>query len=310
EAASFGQPISEYDPASKGQLDFKDLAQEVIKSEKTQQRRDLVSSLANQLTSISTSANELLKSEKIQKQTTEIQEIKPEYEQKPPQPEPVEVVSQLAEATETVPIQTFSEPPEPMETPSEQEQVESTPAEPIPMEEPLQEPDITQPENMEPEPVEPEQQEPEQEQVESNPDEPIPTKEEPAPDISQPEQIQPGPVETEEAEQESELPTIESTNSKISDYYGVNQINEAVIFVSLYPRASLVQVAGDFNNWQPSEMSMEKVGESGIWQTKMNLSPGKYQYRLVIDGHWQQDPYNENSILNPYGEFNSVLEVT
>jgi chromosome partitioning protein len=312
EAASFGQPISEYDPASKGQLDFKDLAQEVIKSEKTQQRRDLVSSLANQLTSISSSANELLKSEKIQKQTTEIQEIKPEYEQKAPQPETVEVVSQLAEATETVPIQTFSEPPEPIETPEEQEQVESNPAEPIPIEDPVPEPDITQPENMQPEPIEQEQQEPEQEQEESTPDEPIPTKEEPVPDISQPEQIQPEPMEPEqqETEQEMELPTIESTNSKISDYYGVNQINEAVIFVSLYPRANLVQIAGDFNNWQPSEMPMEKVGESGIWQTKMNLSPGKYQYRLVVDGHWQQDPYNDNSILNPYGEFNSVLEVS
>ncbi|MHC4152031.1 MAG: glycogen-binding domain-containing protein, partial [Planctomycetota bacterium] len=69
------------------------------------------------------------------------------------------------------------------------------------------------------------------------------------------------------------------------------------------------QIAGDFNNWQPIEANMEKVGESGVWQTKINLPPGKYQYRLVVDGHWLPDPYNENSILNPYGEYNSVLEV-
>jgi hypothetical protein len=28
-----------------------------------------------------------------------------------------------------------------------------------------------------------------------------------------------------------------------------------------------------------------------------------------VDGHWQQDPYNENTEMNPYGEYNSVLEV-
>jgi hypothetical protein len=30
---------------------------------------------------------------------------------------------------------------------------------------------------------------------------------------------------------------------------------------------------------------------------------------LVVDGRWQQDPYNERSELNPYGEYNSILEV-
>jgi hypothetical protein len=28
-----------------------------------------------------------------------------------------------------------------------------------------------------------------------------------------------------------------------------------------------------------------------------------------VDGQWQQDPYNERSELNPYGEYNSILEV-
>ena len=41
EAASFGQPIGEYDPASKGQLDFQALAEEIIGPEVKQQRHDL-----------------------------------------------------------------------------------------------------------------------------------------------------------------------------------------------------------------------------------------------------------------------------
>jgi len=99
------------------------------------------------------------------------------------------------------------------------------------------------------------------------------------------------------------------TEAKLSDYYGVNQVKDAIVFVTLYPRASSVQVAGDFNNWQPTKTPMQKVGESGVWQTEIKLPRGKYRYRLVVDGQWQQDPYNELTELNPFGDFNSILEV-
>ena len=39
------------------------------------------------------------------------------------------------------------------------------------------------------------------------------------------------------------------------------------------------------------------------------LPPGRYRYRLVVDGQWQQDPYNETSELNPFGGYNSIVEV-
>jgi len=107
----------------------------------------------------------------------------------------------------------------------------------------------------------------------------------------------------------AEQPKPADTDAKLSDYYGVSQINDAVAFVTLYPRAESVQVAGDFNNWQPTKTPMEKVGESGVWQTKIKLPAGTYRYRLVVDGQWQQDPYNERTELNPFGGHNSVLEV-
>lgn len=100
-----------------------------------------------------------------------------------------------------------------------------------------------------------------------------------------------------------------STEEKLSDYYGVSQISDAVVFVTLYPRANKVQIAGDFNNWQPEKTEMQKVGDSGIWQMKLCLPPGKHQYRLVVDGQWQQDPYNEHTESNPFGGFNSIIEV-
>ncbi|MHC4216760.1 MAG: AAA family ATPase, partial [Planctomycetota bacterium] len=109
-----------------------------------------------------------------------------------------------------------------------------------------------------------------------------------------------------------EPPTEQETvdiDTKLADYYGVSQNNEAVVFVTLYPRANVVQVAGDFNNWQPGETPLKKVGDDGVWQTELKLSAGRYRYRLVVDGQWQQDPYNEWTEMNPYGDLNSVIEV-
>ena len=98
-------------------------------------------------------------------------------------------------------------------------------------------------------------------------------------------------------------------DTKIAEVYGVRQVSDAVVFASLYPRAESVQVAGDFNNWVPQQTPLQKVGENGLWQIKLPLSAGKYRYRLVVDGQWQQDPYNESTEMNPYGEMNSILEV-
>ena len=184
EAASFGQPITEYDPSSKGQADFRALAEEVISAEARPPQRAAVESLSEQLKAISSTAEELLQ-------------------------------------TANQPIKT---------------------------------------------------------------------------------------IETEKPKM-PEMPKMPDTDARLSDYYGVTQLNDAVVFVTLYPRADNVQIAGDFNNWQPEKSPMQKVGQSGVWQTELKLPAGKYRYRLVVDGQWQQDPYNETTETNPFGGYNSVLEV-
>ena len=116
-------------------------------------------------------------------------------------------------------------------------------------------------------------------------------------------------VETDDVAETCEVAEINNIEKKIADFYGVQQIEEAVVLSSLYPRAGTVQIAGDFNNWQPEGNCFEKVGENGAWQIKLPLQAGRYRYRLVVDGQWQQDPYNETTEMNPFGEMNSVLEV-
>jgi chromosome partitioning protein len=201
EAASFGQPINEYDPASKGQKDFQSLAEEIIGAEVGLQSREIVNSLAEQLELISSSAADLLEA------------TKPTSEEFPRGPQESSIKATSVELSSNAQRQA---------------------------DEPQASVDI---------------------------------------------------------------------DAKLSDYYGVNQIEDALVFVTLYPRAQSVNLAGDFNNWEPEKTPMQRVGHSGVWQSKLKLPEGTYRYRLVVDGQWQQDPYNESTELNPFGEFNSVAEV-
>jgi hypothetical protein len=101
---------------------------------------------------------------------------------------------------------------------------------------------------------------------------------------------------------------VKNIDSKLNDFYGVRQFDKSIKFITLYPRAKAVQIAGDFNNWKPQHTIM-KASNDGKWELAMELAPGKYRYRMVVDGQWQQDPYNGNVEVNPYGEYNSILEV-
>jgi len=89
---------------------------------------------------------------------------------------------------------------------------------------------------------------------------------------------------------------------------GPCQVGDSVIFVASYPKANVIQIAGDFNNWQPGKTPMTKAGD-GTWQARVPLVKGTYRYRLVVDGKWQHDPHNESTEVNPYGELNSVIRV-
>lgn len=75
------------------------------------------------------------------------------------------------------------------------------------------------------------------------------------------------------------------------------------------PEAQEVYVAGDFNNWQLDTASrMER--HNGYWEKQLKLGAGKYHYRFVIDGKWISDTANPQQEVNPYGEMDSILDVT
>ncbi len=58
--------------------------------------------------------------------------------------------------------------------------------------------------------------------------------------------------------------------------------------------ASRVYVAGNFNAWNPAELSMEKTASG--WKLPYVLAPGMYEYKFIVDGNWITDPNNPHSI--------------
>lgn len=70
-----------------------------------------------------------------------------------------------------------------------------------------------------------------------------------------------------------------------------------------------LKIAGEFNNWVPDE-GVETIYDSGVIHKILHLQPGNYQYRLIIDGKWRNDPANPRQSINAIGLHNSVLRVT
>jgi len=96
---------------------------------------------------------------------------------------------------------------------------------------------------------------------------------------------------------------------KLNKLYGIRKTHKGILFVQPSEGRTKVGIAGDFNNWNPATTPMDKHHELGVWQACIDIPPGRYRYRLVVDGQWVKDPYNPTTETNPFGELNSVLEV-
>lgn len=96
---------------------------------------------------------------------------------------------------------------------------------------------------------------------------------------------------------------------KLARLYGVRTTARGVLFIQPAKDASQVAIAGDFNDWNPSRTPLKRDENLGVWQACVPIAPGRYRYRLVIDGRWVQDPHNQAVETNPFGELNNILEI-
>ncbi|HKP87182.1 MAG TPA: glycogen-binding domain-containing protein, partial [Blastocatellia bacterium] len=74
-----------------------------------------------------------------------------------------------------------------------------------------------------------------------------------------------------------------------------------------YPNARIVALAGSFNDWNQSRTLFAKEGDG--WVCRINLAPGKYTYKFIVDGDWIIDPANPISEDDGHGNNNSILVV-
>jgi hypothetical protein len=73
-------------------------------------------------------------------------------------------------------------------------------------------------------------------------------------------------------------------------------------------QADEVVATGDFTDRSPEGVPLKRRRD-GAWSRTLYLQPGRYEYRLLVDGHWGNNPAAEHS-GNPYGSANDVLIVS
>jgi len=72
--------------------------------------------------------------------------------------------------------------------------------------------------------------------------------------------------------------------------------------------AQVVFLAGDFTGWQQAPVEMKK-DKNGLWKKTISLPPGRYEYRLLVDGQWRDDPQCPHRQANQFGGENCVCIV-
>jgi hypothetical protein len=74
------------------------------------------------------------------------------------------------------------------------------------------------------------------------------------------------------------------------------------------PQADEVALTGSFTGWNPDGIPLHHRG-ADEWYVLIDLVPGDYEYRLRVDGGWQDDPEAGQRVDNPYGTQNCILRV-
>lgn len=81
-----------------------------------------------------------------------------------------------------------------------------------------------------------------------------------------------------------------------------------VRFEFVHSDANSVQLAGSFNSWQPQTMRKQQNPDKALFTLELDLSPGDYEYKFVVDGNWEHDP-DQECRENEVGSWNNFVSI-
>jgi enterochelin esterase-like enzyme len=72
--------------------------------------------------------------------------------------------------------------------------------------------------------------------------------------------------------------------------------------------ARTVFLAGEMTDWEAGKVAMQR-DEHGTWHTALDLEPGQWLYKFVVDGQWVQDPATDDHDADGQGGQHSFVFV-
>jgi len=84
--------------------------------------------------------------------------------------------------------------------------------------------------------------------------------------------------------------------------------NNSYIFYYKNEKVKWVNLVGEFNNWNPYSHPLKKT-KSGFWEVEVDIPPGKYAYRFIIDGRYIKDPLGTKITFDKFNNEYSLLEL-
>ncbi len=85
--------------------------------------------------------------------------------------------------------------------------------------------------------------------------------------------------------------------------------NKPVKFQCKADKGSKISVAGSFNSWDAKIHKLKPNQTSGQHEIELELPPGTYEYKFIINDEWRIDPECKQWVCNEFGTMNSVIEV-
>ena len=92
-----------------------------------------------------------------------------------------------------------------------------------------------------------------------------------------------------------------------NERYSAHNSHKPVSFFCAAPSAKTVELAGDFNDWQPLPMTRSV---DGWWMAQVELCHGHHQYQFLVDGRPMLDPRATGIVRNERNERVSLIAVS